>query len=140
MSNVETVQEIYAAFGRADVPAIPGRLAGDVRWEHWPDGGGAQRHGVPWLAERAGRDDVAGFFASLAALDIHAFAPRAFLEGDGMVAAVIELDATVVATGERIRDVEIHLWSFGADGRVTEFRHFVDTVKDVEAVTAPALA
>jgi ketosteroid isomerase-like protein len=140
MSNIETVQEIYAAFGRGDVPAILGRLGDDVRWDHWPEASGAQRHGVPWLAERTGRGEVAGFFASLAALDIHAFAPRAFLAGDGMVAAVIDLDATVVATGERIRDVEIHLWSFGADGRVTEFRHVVDTVKHVEAVTARALA
>ena len=140
MSHIETVQEIYAAFGRGDVPAILDHLAGDVRWEHWPDGSGAQRHGVPWLAERTGPEEVGEFFASLAALDIHAFAPRAFLAGDGTVAAVIDLDATVVATGERFRDVEIHLWSFGADGRVTAFRHFVDTVKHVEAVTARALA
>jgi ketosteroid isomerase-like protein len=140
MSHIETVQEIYAAFGRGDVPAILDRLADDVRWEHWPDGSGAQRHGVPWLAERTGREEVGGFFAGLAALDIHTFAPRAFLAGDGMVAAVIDLDATVVATGERFRDVEVHLWTFGADGRVTEFRHVVDTAKHVEAVTARALA
>ena len=140
MSHIETVQEIYAAFGRGDVPAILDRLADDVRWEHWPDGSGAQRHGVPWLAERTGREEVGGFFAGLAALDIHTFAPRSFLAGDGMVAAVIELDATVVATGERFRDVEVHVWSFGADGRVREFRHVVDTAKHVEAMTARALA
>jgi ketosteroid isomerase-like protein len=92
------------------------------------------------LAERTGREEVGGFFASLAALDIHMFAPHTFLAGDGMVAAVVDLDATVVATGERFRDVEIHLWSLGADGRVTEFRHVVDTAKHVEALTARALA
>jgi hypothetical protein len=139
MSNIETVQEIYAAFGRGDVPAILGRLADDVRWDHWPDGSGAQRHGVPWLAERTGREDVAGFFAALSALDIHEFAPHTFLEGDGMVAAINAFDATVIATGTRFRDVDVHLWSFGADGRVTEFRHVVDTVKHVEAATARAL-
>jgi uncharacterized protein len=86
MSNIETVQEMYAAFGRGDVPAILEHLADDVRWDHWPDGSGAQRRGVPWLAARTGRDEVAGFFESLSALEIHGFAPRAFLEGDGMVA------------------------------------------------------
>jgi ketosteroid isomerase-like protein len=46
----------------------------------------------------------------------------------------------VIATGQRLRDVDVHPWSFGPDGRVTEFRHFVDSVKHVEAVGAPALA
>ena len=40
---------------------------------------------------------------------------------------------------QRFRDVDVHLWSFGADGRVKVFRHVVDTVKHVEAVTAQAL-
>jgi uncharacterized protein len=140
MSNTQTVREIYAAFGRGDVPAILDRLAPDVQWEHWPDGSGAQRHGVPWLAERTGRDEVAGFFASLAALEIHAFAPTALLEGDALVVALIDLDATVVATGERVHDLEVHVWRFGADGLVTEFRHVVDTAKHVEAYAARALA
>ena len=138
--NVQTVQEIYAAFGRGDIPAILERLADDVRWEHCPDGSGAQRHGVPWLAERTGRDAVGGFFEALGALDIHAFAPRSFLAGADEVAAVIDIDLTVRATGERLRDVEVHLWSFGAHGEITEFRHVVDTVKHVEAATARALA
>jgi ketosteroid isomerase-like protein len=140
MSDTATVQAIYAAFGRGDIPAILDRLADDVRWEHWPGGSGAQRHGVPWLLERTGREDVAGFFASLAALDFHAFEPTALLEGDGAVVAVIAVDVTVRATGERFRDDEIHLWSFDADGRVTAFRHFVDTAKHVEAYAARALA
>ena len=140
MSNIQIVQEIYAAFGAGDIDAILDRLAEDVRWEHWPDGSGAQRHDVPWLAERTGRDEVAGFFEAIGALDMHTFAPIAFLEGDGDVAAVIAIDLTVTATGERFRDEEIHLWSFGADGRVTDFRHYVDTAKHVEAYAARALA
>ena len=139
MSNQQTVQEIYAAFGAGDIDTILGRLADDVRWEHWPDGSGAQRHGVPWLAERTGPAEVGEFFAALGALDINEFAPTAFLEGDGVVAAVIAIDLTVKATGERFRDAEMHLWSFDAHGRVTAFRHFVDTAKHVEAYAARAL-
>ena len=36
MSNVHTVQEIYAAFGRGDVPAILSRLSESVEWEYGP--------------------------------------------------------------------------------------------------------
>jgi ketosteroid isomerase-like protein len=140
MSNQETVKDIYAAFGRGDIPAILDRLAPDVRWDHLPDGGGAQRHGVPWLAERTGPDEVAGFFDALGALEFHEFAPTAILGDGDTVVALIDEDATVRATGERIRDATAHVWTFGPDGRVAEFRHIADTVKHVEAYAARALA
>jgi uncharacterized protein len=140
MSNRETVQQIYAAFGRGDVPAILERLAPDVRWEHWPDGSGAQRHGVPWLAARTGPEEVGAFFESLRGLEIHRFEPLALIADGEHVAALIDIDIEVRATGERFRDAEIHLWTFDGDGRVGEFRHFVDTAKHVEAHAARALA
>jgi ketosteroid isomerase-like protein len=139
MSNIATVQEIYAAFGRGDVPAILDRLADDVCWDHLPDGGGAQRHDVPWLRERTGRDDVAGFFAALGALDFHVFAPTVILGDGDTVVALIDEDVTVKATGERFRDATAHVWSFGPDGRVIAFRHLTDTVKHVEAYAAHTL-
>jgi uncharacterized protein len=140
MSNLATVQEIYAAFGRGDIPAILDTLADDVCWDHLPDGGGAQRHDVPWLRERTGRDDVAGFFEALGALEFHVFAPTVILADDDTVVALIDEDVTVRATGERFRDAAAHVWSFGPDGRVIAFRHLTDTVKHVEAYAARALA
>jgi uncharacterized protein len=140
MSNLATVQEIYAAFGRGDIPAILDTLADDVCWDHLPDGGGAQPHDVPWLRERTGRDDVAGFFEALGALEFHVFAPTVILADDDTVVALIDEDVTVRATGERFRDATAHVWSFGPDGRVIAFRHLTDTVKHVEAYAARALA
>ena len=139
MSNQQTVQDIYAAFGRGDIPAILDRLAPDVRWDHLPDGSGAQRHAVPWLAERTGPDEVAGFFAALTALEFHTFAPQMILGAGDTVVALIDEDLTVRATGERFRDVTAHVWTFGPDGRVVAFRHLVDTAKHVEAYAARAL-
>jgi uncharacterized protein len=140
MSNEQTVRDIYAAFGRGDVPAILDRLAPDVRWDHLPDGSGAQRHDVPWLAPRTGPDEVAGFFDALGALEFHEFAPTAILSAADQVVALIDEDVTVRATGERFRDATAHVWTFGADGRVVAFRHLADTVKHVEAFAARALA
>jgi ketosteroid isomerase-like protein len=113
--------------------ACPGRSASSWR-QH------GIRGRVPWLAARTGREEVAGFFEALGALEIHDFAPTAVLgDGDVMV-ALIDIDMTVGETGERVRDAEAHVWTFGRDGRVAEFRHVVDTVKHVEAlhVRAPA--
>jgi uncharacterized protein len=136
MGNAATVQEIYEAFGRGDVPAILERLADDVAWEAWPDDTSAQRAGIPWLAERRGPAEVGQFFESLAGLEIHAFEPHTMLETGDRVAAQIAIDATARETGRRFRDEEIHLWVFDADGRVAEFRHYVDTGKHLEAVGA----
>src|SRR3954453_11509262 len=83
MSNLQTVQDIYAAFGRGDIPAILDKLADGAQLDPLPDGGGAQRHDVPWLRERTGRDEVAGFFEALGGLEIHELAPTGFFEAGG---------------------------------------------------------
>ena len=123
MSNLNTVQDIYAAFGAGDVPSILASLADDVDWEYGPGS-----TDVPWLQHRSGHNAVAGFFNSLSAVDIHKFAPKELLETDGVVVALIDVDFTVKATGKRVTEEdEIHVWRFNADGKVARYRHGVDT-------------
>ncbi len=130
MSNVQTVQGIYAAFGKGDVPAILGTLAEDVEWEY-----GAVPNGVPWLEQRRGRAAVGGFFEAVGReLDISLFAPKTFLEGPNLVAVLVDVDAKAKRSGGKIseRD-EVHLWHFDASGKVVKFRHVVDTYAAVKA-------
>jgi ketosteroid isomerase-like protein len=127
VSHIETVQAMYEAFGRGDVPGILEHLAEDVRWDEWESPSAAQQ-AVPYLAPRRGRAGVEDFFKVVGALEFHDFAPLSFLEGPGEVAARIRIDLTVPATGKRFADEEIHLWTFGPDGKVTSLRHFVDTL------------
>jgi ketosteroid isomerase-like protein len=124
LSNGKTVQEIYEAFGKGDVPAILGRLAPDVQWEYGQQG----PSDVPWLQQRRGRDAVAGFFESLGGADFHKFDPKQIIEGDGVVVAILDVELTVKATGKRVNEQdEMHLWRFNAAGEVTSFRHGTDT-------------
>ena len=137
MSNLETTQQIYEAFGRGDVPAILERLAPDVAWEDFADST-AQRAGVPWLARRNGPDEVAGFFGLIGNGDLAVsdFQVLGLIGGSGdkvVVECVIE--ATVAATGKAFRDEELHLWTFDDAGRVTAMRHYVDTAKHAAAHT-----
>jgi len=118
-NNTQTVQDIYAAFGRGDVPAILARLADDVEWEYGP-----RTTDAPWLQPRRGRDAVAGFFEALGLLEITKFNPHTFLESGDTVVALIDLDGTVKATGKSIADSEeIHIWHFASDGKVARYRH-----------------
>jgi uncharacterized protein len=129
--HVKTVEAIYAAFGRGDVPGILGVLREDVEWEH-----DAVDHGIPWLTPRQGRAQVAAFFEALRALDIRRFEPKRILADDGMAVAVIHVEIAVRATGRVINDVELHLWTFDAQGKVARFRHVADTHQHWLAVRA----
>jgi ketosteroid isomerase-like protein len=123
VTPTETVRQIYQAFGRGDVGTILVHLAEDVEWEY-----GVTSTDVPWLQPRRGREAVAGFFQSLAAVEIHSFQPKVLLESGGVVVALIDLDATVRRTGARVvEEDEVHIWHFNPAGRVRRFRHRADT-------------
>lgn len=129
MPHKETVQEMYAAFGRGDVSAILERLAPDIEWEY-----DASPTEVPWLQPRQGRSGAAEFFASLANLEFHRFEPRMILEEGTTVVVLVDIEATVRKTGLRVAEIdEVHIWHFGDDGLVTRFRHRADTLKQLRA-------
>jgi uncharacterized protein len=133
-SNADRVRGIYAAFGRGDVPSILAELAEDVDWEY-----GIAANPVPWLQPRQGRAAVGGFFEALGALEFHTFAPHTILSGPGVVVALVDIEATVRATGARIREVnEAHIFHFDERGRVVRFRHGVDTARHIAAVRGAA--
>jgi ketosteroid isomerase-like protein len=131
MTPLETVQAIYAAFGRGDVPAIIALMSDDVEWEAWSDNS-AQKAGVPWLRRRQGKAGVADFFHLVGQFTIHDFQVLSIMAGDRQVAAEFAIDATPPG-GRRYRDEELHLWTFGTDGKVTRLRHYTDTAKHIAA-------
>lgn len=128
---LSTVQSLYEAFGRGDVPAILDKLADDVRWEDWPDNG-AQKSGVPWMQPRVGREATLDFFNVVGGFTFHEFEVRSLMAGGNQVVADVLVDATI-PSGARVRDEELHLWTFDETGKVTRFRHYLDTAKHTAA-------
>ena len=121
--NIETVQQIYAAFGRGDIPAILERLRDDVSWED-----GVPDHGIPWLTPGKGRAAAAAFFQALTGADFSLFEVVAVLGEGDLVVGVVNVEFTVRATGKKVRERgETHLWRFDAQGRVAAMRHGADT-------------
>ena len=97
MSNTQTVEQMYEAFGRRDIPAILAKLSDKIEWEY-----GMIPNDVPWLQKRQGKKEVASFFESLNALDFQKFVPKAIMENNGKVVSLVDFDATVKKTGKRI--------------------------------------
>jgi ketosteroid isomerase-like protein len=127
-----TVSAIYAAFGQGDIPAILDHLAEDVRWEEWDDNR-AQAAGVPWLQARTGKAGVLAFFQVMGSLNVQDFRVLSLMAGGNQVAAEIEIEFEVPSTGRRLRDQELHLWTFNDEGKVVRLRHYVDTTKHTAA-------
>jgi ketosteroid isomerase-like protein len=126
MGNRDTVQGIYEAFGRGDVPWILDQVAEDVAWEEWEDNHG-QNAGVPTLVARHGRDGVVDFFDIVGGMDIRDFQVLDVI-GDGrQVVAEVRIETDTYA------DEELHLWTFDEDGKVSRLRHYVDTAKHIAA-------
>ena len=122
MSNLQTVQEIYAAFGAGDAPTILSKLAENVEWDT------DSTSGAPLLAPRRGRDGVGEFLAATQTAEFTKFEPTAFFESGNTVVALIDVNFTVKATGKAFNQLdEVHIWRFNDAGLVANFRHRVDT-------------
>lgn len=131
--NLETVKEIYAAFGRGDIASILNALDEDVAWESWADNAGAAA-GVPWLLPRQGRAGAAEFFGLLGSLVlVKDFRILGLMDGGDRVAAEFEIECDLPSTGSHYRDEEVHLWTFNDAGKVVRFRHYADTAKHIRA-------
>lgn len=124
MSNLPTVQNLYEAFGRGDIPTILDQIADDIDWEY--DNADS---GVPILTPGRGKETVLRYFEALGSgVEISAFEPLTFMESGDLVVAVCRLEAVVKDTGKSIQqEHEIHLWTFGEGGSITRFCHKADT-------------
>lgn len=126
MNNLETVKAIYEAFGKGDVPFILSKLADDIDWEQWADNS-VQTADVPYLRYKKGVQGVGEFFGEVAKLGITRFEVLALMDGGDKIAAEVEIETATFT------DEEIHLWVFNEEGKVSRFRHYVDTAKHIAA-------
>lgn len=126
MNNVETVQAIYQAFGRGDVPGILEKLDDAVEWET-----AVPVPGVPWLQPRRGRAGVVGFFESLASLTITRFEPHTIFESGDKIFVLIHFEAEVRGRSYSFPN-NGHLWQFNGAGKVVKYDHVTDTAQMIE--------
>jgi uncharacterized protein len=77
---------------------------------------------------------VRKFFSVLAALRLHQFQVLDVLASETQVVAQIVIELSY-PHGGRVRDEELHLWRFDANGKICALRHYVDTAKHIAAAT-----
>lgn len=123
------VQQLYAAFGRGDLPSLLAMLHPDIEWAANVDYSLPAARAVPCYRPGRGHAFVGGYFQLIMqGYEMHTFAPVAFLAGGQEVAVRLNVDFTIRPTGKRIATEVLHHWIVGADGLVTRFRDFEDTL------------
>jgi ketosteroid isomerase-like protein len=130
-THIETIQKIYAAFGRGDIPGILEHIAEDLHAFSVVADASPE---IPWHLKITKKRDVPKFFQALAAeCDFSLFEPHAFAQGGDHVYATISFDVTFKRNGKKVsfRDA-IHRFTF-KNGRVIEWRGTEDTALTREA-------
>lgn len=119
--NSEVVQNVFAAFGRGDIPGVLGLLAEDVIWTFpGPDV-------IPFAGERHGHAGATEFFMALGgAVEFEQFEVRELVAQNDKVVALGFERGQVRATG-RTFDNPWALVFTVRDGKVAAFRSYEDT-------------
>lgn len=122
MTNpVQTVQTLYAAFGRGDIPALLEQVTDEVEWTF---------HGsldLPYLGTFRGKAALARWFADVAeAEDVQAFEPREFLAGPAHVTVLGWERTRTRPAGGIYESPWVHVMSL-RDGKVDRFVGMYDT-------------
>ena len=126
--NVATVQDIYAAFGQGNIPAILNVLADDVEFLQPPGGE------LPFKGAYYGRDGAGTFFQRLVeAVDVLAFEPQELVAQGDTVVALGHYRFRAKATGRAYDTDWAMVWRFSA-GKVVKFQIHDDSATEAAAL------
>ena len=130
-TNAQTVQAIYDAFKRGDIPTLLSMLTDDVEWFV-----GGPASVIPYAGARRGREQVKQFFQTLGeTLEFKEFNLQELIaQGDKVVA--IGNDRRMVKATNRIAENRwAMVWTL-RDGKGSSFYPYEDTAAIVDAFTA----
>lgn len=123
-TNVDRINEIYAAFGRGDIDHIFASVADDVDW-------GLEANvpqALAWLKAGRGRDKVKAYFKGVGEnMDFHSFVPKLVLGQGNEVLTLVEVSFTGKRTGKRLDSIEAMHFTFDDKGKITRYRIVLDT-------------
>ncbi len=126
-SNLNLVQQLYAAFGKGDVPALMNSMSADIAWHS-----GGRASDYPGFGPRKGHAEVQEFFKIIAENnEFSHFTPREFYATDDKVFVLGDYALTLRKTGKSMATDWVHIFTI-RDGMVTGFREFLDTALAAE--------
>ena len=119
--NQQTVQGLYEAFGRGDVPAMLAALSDDVDWRL--DGPAS----VPYFGQYKGHGGVVDFLTKLGSnVEMERFEPREFISKGDKVVVLGGERGRVKPTGRGFEQEWAMVFTVSG-GKIKSFRCYEDT-------------
>lgn len=131
-ANIELIQRVYAAFNRADIPAVLDEFSPNVRWiaaDHSP----LADHS-PYCGLAAVREGV--FLRISQNFERLTVRVDEIFAAEDRVVALGYYDGLLKSKAKSFQAQVAHLWTIAA-GKVVKFQQYVDTHQLAEAAKAP---
>jgi len=119
--NIQRIGEIFAAFGRGDIPFILDQLTDDVRWVSHLE------PIVPWSGDYSGKGRVPAFFQALGgSVEVMEHPVNRLVAQGATVVAMGDVSFRVRETGKESKSSWVYVWTL-RDGKVSSYEQFNDT-------------
>ncbi len=119
VSNLSTVQSIYEAFGKGDIPTILANLSDNAVWNHY-----GNPSIIPFAGIYNGKDEILQFFQKLGQnMQFASFQPHNFREEDNQVINDVTMEATAIPTGKSATTTVKFTWTFDDSGKVKHWKN-----------------
>lgn len=129
--KVRVVQELYAAFGRGDMPGLLELLDENVDWHF-----NGRPQDIPFAGHWHGRAKMMDFFRTVVeTCDVLEFGPNELLVFDNRVLALGHERVRAKATGREFETDWAHLFTV-EESHIARLREFYDTATMAEAFKA----
>jgi len=127
--NVETIQGLYEAFEKGDIPKVLGQMEQTIEWNQAENFIYADRN--PYVGPQAVLEGV--FMRFAADWESFTVTPEEWLDAGNRVVVLGSYSGTHKATRNSVRAQFAHIWSV-KQGRVVRFQQYTDTKQFAEAV------
>jgi uncharacterized protein len=123
-----TIDQIYSAFGKGDMPGVFDTLSPDIVWRLV-----GRPVDVPYAGEFRGHAGTQKFLEGLVgALDILEFGPSEVIDAGDKIVALGRERCKVKATGRTYETDWVHVFHL-KDGKIVRFQEFMDTATMAKA-------
>jgi ketosteroid isomerase-like protein len=125
MNNLALLKNLYAEFGRGNIPAVLGTMSPNIKW-YSAEGNPYQLSGAPWVGPDAILNNL--FMKIGTDWDTFVVHPKAFHDAGNSVIVEVRYTGTVKATGKSVDAQACHIWDV-RDGKITKFQQYLDTAQ-----------
>lgn len=125
MGNVNLVKDLYAAFGRGDVPAVLNAMSPDIHW-HEAEGNPYMPSGEAWVGPDAVLNNL--FMKLGAEFEGFSVHPKSFHDAGDSVIVEARYSGKYKATGKSLNAQVCHVWDV-KNGKLIRFQQYVDTAQ-----------